>query len=87
MAHTDNTASNQTNEAAQYVRPRQVEEVALHDVHGEEPAEVALTHGAGKSPGAAVDLQERLGLSSTRLDSRTAYAASRSARKLVVPRR
>jgi len=87
MTHADDAASNQTDEAAQYVGPRQVEEFAMQEVHGEEPAEVAFAHGAGKPPGAAEDLQERLGLSAARLDSRTARTASRSTRQLVVPRR
>ncbi len=87
MAHTDNAAPSQTNETAQYVRPRQVEEFAMQEVHGEVPAEVAFAHGASEPPGAAEDLQERLGLSATRLDSRTARTASRSTRQLVVPRR
>ncbi len=87
MTHADDAASNQTDEAAQYVGPRQVEEFAMQDVDGEVPAKAALTHGASEPPGAAKDLQERFGLSAARLDSRAARTASRSTRQLVVPRR
>ena len=87
MTHTDNAAPNQANEAAQDVGPRQVEEVAVQDVHGEVPAEIAVAYGAGEPPGAAKDLQERFRLSAARLDSRTARAASRSTRQLVKSRR
>ena len=84
MTHTDNAAPNQTRERAQDVRPRQVEELAVEDVDGKVPAEVAFTHGAGKPPGAAEDLQERFGLSAARLDSRTAGTAPRSTKQLVI---
>ena len=87
MTHTDNAAPNQANEAAQDVRPRQVEEVAVQYIHREVPAEIAFAYGAGEPPGAAKNLQKRLGLSAARLNSRTARAASRSTRQLVKSRR
>ncbi len=87
MTHADNTAPNQSHETAQDVGPRQVEELAVEDVDGKVPAEVAFTHGAGKPPGAAEDLQERFGLSAARLDSRAVCTAPRSTPQLVISRR